>query len=91
MATRKGDPAGRGSDSSRNGASAKTILTEDGEIDIAVPRDRAGSFEPLLIAKGQTRFDGFDDKILSLYARGMTVREIQGHLSELYGAEVSPD
>ncbi|WP_213256409.1 IS256 family transposase, partial [Bradyrhizobium sp. sBnM-33] len=74
-----------------NGTSAKTILTEDGEIDIAVPRDRAGSFEPLLIAKGQTRFDGFDDKILSLYARGMTVREIQGHLSELYGTEVSPD
>src|SRR5436190_1539027 len=71
--------------------SAKTLLTEDGEIDIAVPRDRAGSFEPLLIAKGQRRFDGFDDKILSLYARGMTVREIQGHLSELYGAEVSPD
>ena len=66
-------------------------MTEDGEIDIAVPRDRAGSFEPLLIAKGQTRFDGFDDKILSLYARGMTVREIKGHLSELYGAEVSPD
>ena len=56
-----------------------------------MPRDRAGSFEPLLIAKGQTRFDGFDDKILSLYARGMTVREIQGHLAELYGAEVSPD
>jgi transposase-like protein len=87
----KGDPAGRGSGNSRNGTSAKTVLTEDGEIDIAVPRDRAGSFEPLLIAKGQTRFDGFDDKILSLYARGMTVREIQGHLSELYGAEVSPD
>ncbi len=87
----KGDPAGRGSGNSRNGTSAKTVLTEDGEIDIAVPRDRAGSFEPLLIAKGQTRFDGFDDKILSLYARGMTVREIRGHLSELYGAEVSPD
>src|SRR6266702_1272017 len=87
----KGDPAGRGSGNSRNGASAKTILTEDGEVEIAVPRDRAGSFEPLLIAKGQRRFDGFDDKILSLYARGMTVREIQGHLAELYGAEVSPD
>ena len=67
------------------------MLTEDGEIEIAVPRDRAGSFEPQLIAKGQTRFDGFDDKILSLYARGMTVREIQGHLAELYGTEVSPD
>src|SRR3954466_8527708 len=87
----KGDPAGRGSGNSRNGTSAKTVLTEDGEIDIAVPRDRAGSFEPQLIAKGQTRFDGFDDKILSLYARGMTVREIQGHLLELYGTEVSPD
>src|SRR5882724_11816763 len=87
----KGDPAGRGSGNSRNGTSAKTILTEDGQIDIAVPRDRAGSFEPLLIAKGQTRFDGFDDKILSLYARGMTVREIQGHLAELYATDVSPD
>jgi len=87
----KGDPAGRGSGNSRNGASSKTILTEEGEIEISIPRDRAGSFEPQLIAKGQTRFDGFDDKILSLYARGMTVREIQGHLAELYGAEVSPD
>ena len=67
------------------------MLTEDGEVEIAVPRDRAGSFEPQLIAKGQTRFDGFDDKILSLYARGMTVREIQGHVAELYGTEVSPD
>jgi transposase-like protein len=66
-------------------------LTEDGEVEIAVPRDRAGSFEPQLIAKGQTRFDGFDDKILSLYARGMTVREIQGHVAELCGTEVSPD
>lgn len=80
----KGDPAGRGSGNSRNGTSPKTLLTEDGEIAIAVPRDRAGSFEPQLVAKGQTRFDGFDDKILSLYARGMTVREIQGHLAELY-------
>jgi len=87
----KGDPAGRGSGNSRNGTSSKSILTEDGEIEITVPRDRAGSFEPQLIAKGQTRFDGFDDKILSLYARGMTVREIQGHLAELYRAEVSPD
>src|SRR4029077_528418 len=87
----KGDPTGRGSGNSRNGTSPKTILTDDGEIDNAGPRDGAGSFEPLLIAKGQTRFDGFDDKILSLYARGMTVREIQGHLAELYGTEVSPD
>src|ERR1700757_1802771 len=87
----KGDLAGRGKGNSRNGTSSKTILTENGEIAIAIPRDRAGSFEPQLIAKGQTRFDGFDDKIVSLYARGMTVREIQGHLSELYGTEVSPD
>jgi len=87
----KGDPAGRGKGNSRNGTSSKTVLTEDGEVEIAVPRDRAGSFEPQLIAKGQTRFDGFDDKILSLYARGMTVREIQGHVAELYGTEVSPD
>jgi transposase-like protein len=87
----KGDPAGRGTGNNRNGASSKTLLTEDGEVEIAVPRDRAGSFEPQLVPKGQTRFDGFDDKILSLYARGMTVREIQGHLAELYGVEVSPD
>jgi transposase-like protein len=87
----KGDPAGRGSGNSRNGTSSKTLLTEDGEVEISVPRDRAGSFEPQLIPKGKTRFDGFDDKILSLYARGMTVREIQGHLSELYGVDVSPD
>jgi putative transposase len=87
----KGDPAGRGSGNSRNGTSAKTVLTEDGEVQIEVPRDRAGTFEPLLIAKGQTRFEGFDDKIISLYARGMTVREIQGHLAELYGTDVSPD
>ena len=87
----RGDPAGRGSGNSRNGTSSKTVLTEDGEIEISVPRDRVGSFEPQLIGKRQTRFDGFDDKILSLYARGMTVREIQGHLAKLYGVEVSPD
>ena len=87
----KGDPAGRRSGNSRNGGSAKTLLSDDGEIEISVPRDRAGSFEPQLIAKGQTHFDGFDDRILSLYARGMTVREIQGHLTEIYGIEVSPD
>jgi transposase-like protein len=87
----KGDLAGRGKGNSRNGTSSKTILTEDGEVEIAVPRDRVGSFEPQLIAKGQTHFSGFDDKILSLYARGMTVREIQGHLAELYATDVSPD
>jgi hypothetical protein len=87
----KGDPAGRGSGNNRNGVSSKTVLTDGGEIEIAVPRDRAGTFEPQLIPKGQTRFEGFDDKILSLYARGMTVREIQGHLTGLYGIDVSPD
>jgi putative transposase len=87
----KGDPAGRGSGNSRNGFSSKTLKGEDGEIELAVPRDRQGSFEPQLVAKGQTHFEGFDDKVISLYARGMTVREIQGHLQELYGLEVSPD
>jgi putative transposase len=87
----KGDAAGRGTGNSRNGYSDKTVLTEDGEIDIAVPRDRNGSFEPVIVAKGERRLDGFDDRIVSLYARGMTVREIQGHLQELYGVEVSPD
>ena len=87
----KGDPAGRGSGNNRNGVSSKTVLMDDGEIEIGVPRDRAGTFEPQLIPKGQTRFEGFDDRILSLYARGMTVREIQGHLAELYGIDVSPD
>jgi putative transposase len=87
----KGDPAGRGSGNNRNGFSPKTVLTDDGELEISMPRDRAGTFEPQLIPKGQTRFDGFDDKIVSLYARGMTVREIQGHLTELYGIDVSPD
>jgi putative transposase len=87
----KGDPAGRGSGNNRNGVSSKTVLTDDGEVEISVPRDRAGTFEPLLIPKGQTRFEGFDDRISSLYARGMTVREIQGHLTEIYGIDVSPD
>jgi putative transposase len=87
----KGDPAGRGTGNSRNGTSDKTVLTEDGEIDIAVPRDRQGSFEPVIVPKGERRLDGFDDRIVSLYARGMTVREIRGHLRELYGVEVSPD
>lgn len=72
-----GDPAGRGTANSRNRTTSKTVLTKDGEVEISIPRDRAGSFEPQLIAKGQTRFDGFDDEILSLYARRTTVREIQ--------------
>lgn len=73
----------------RNGYSPKTIKGTFGEATIAVPRDRKGEYEPILIAKGQTRFNGFDDKILTLYARGMTVRDIQEALQELYGVEVS--
>lgn len=74
----------------RNGKSRKTLKGEFGELSIEIPRDRHGSFEPQLIPKHQTRWAGFDDKILSLYARGMTVREIQSHLEEMYGTEVSP-
>jgi putative transposase len=74
----------------RNGKSKKTLKGEFGELPIDVPRDRLGSFEPQLIPKHQTRWSGFDDKIISLYARGMTVREIQAHLQEMYGTEVSP-
>ena len=74
----------------RNGSSAKTLKGDFGALPIDIPRDRDGSFEPQLVAKHQTRWTGFDDKILSLYARGMTVREIQGHLEEMYGTEVSP-
>jgi putative transposase len=80
------NPAGN----ARNGKSSKTLKGEFGELPIEIPRDRNGSFEPQLIPKHQTRWNGFDDKILSLYARGMTVREIQGHLEEMYEAEVSP-
>ena len=74
----------------RNGKSKKTLKGEFGELPIEVPRDRNGTFEPQLIPKHQTRWAGFDDKIISLYSRGMTVREIQSHLEEMYGAEVSP-
>ena len=75
----------------RNGVSAKTVLTEDGPVPIEVPRDREGSFEPLLIPKHERRFTGFDDKIVAMYARGMTVREIQGFLAEQYATEVSAE
>ena len=74
----------------RNGSSAKTIKGEFGAMPIAIPRDRDGSFEPVIIPKGQTRFPGFDDRVISLYSRGLTTREIQGHLEEIYGVEVSP-
>jgi transposase-like protein len=75
----------------RNGSSGKTVLTDDGSLAIAVPRDREGTFAPRLLPKHERRFAGFDDKILALYARGMTVREIQGFLAEMYAVEVSPD
>jgi transposase-like protein len=87
----KGDRAGKTASNHRNGTSKKTLLGESGPMEIEVPRDREGTFEPQLIKKGQRRFDGFDQKILAMYARGMTVREIQGFLKEQYGAEVSPD
>ena len=75
----------------RNGTSSKTVLTDDGPLPIAIPRDREGSFEPRLIGKHERRFTGFDDKIIALYARGLTVREIQAFLAEMYATDVSPD
>jgi putative transposase len=86
----KHDPAGYNSGNSRNGTTSKTVKGEFGELEIQTPRDRNGSFEPQILAKRQMRFDGFDDKILSLYARGLSTREIQAHLQEMYGVEVSP-
>ena len=84
------DAAGDNSGNSRNGTTPKTIKGKRGQVRIEVPRDRNAEFEPQLVKKNQTRFDGFDEKIISLYARGMTQREIQGHLEEIYGVEVSP-
>jgi putative transposase len=86
----KHDPAGKNSGNSRNGTSPKTLKGEFGKLDLATPRDRNGSFEPQIVAKGQRRFEGFDQAIISLYSRGMTTREIEGHLLEIYGVEVSP-
>jgi putative transposase len=79
-----------GAGNHRNGYSKKTVLTDTGKLELDIPRDRRGNFEPQLIAKYQRRFPGFDEKIVSMYARGMSVREMQGHLRELYGNEVSP-
>jgi putative transposase len=87
----KGDPAGRGSPNSRNGSSPKTLATEVGEVPLAVPRDRAGTFEPRLVPKGSRRAGGLDDMIISLYAGGMTVRDIQHHLERTLGTELSHD
>lgn len=86
----KHDPVGHNSGNSRNGATSKTLKGDFGEIELETPRDRNGSYEPKIIGKGQRRFTGFDDKILSMYARGMSTREIQGHLEEIYKVEVSP-
>ncbi len=86
----KHDPVGNNSGNSRNGKTTKKLSGEFGEMDLETPRDREGSFEPQMITKYQTRFNGFDDKIISMYARGMSTREIEGHLKESYGVEVSP-
>jgi putative transposase len=86
----KHEPAGRNGGNSRNGTSRKTLKTEQGPLPIEVPRDRDSRFEPQIISKGQTRFTGFDDKIIALYARGLPTREIQAHLEEIYGVDVSP-
>jgi transposase-like protein len=80
-----------GEENHRNGYSRKTVVGESGAMEIAIPRDREGSFEPLLIAKGQRRFEGFDEKIIAMYARGMTVREIQGFLLDQYKVDVGAD
>jgi len=86
----KNDRVGYGNGNSRNGKSRKTLKSEQGEVEIAVPRDRQGSFEPQLVRKHQTRWDGLDEKIIALYSRGMTVRDIQAQLEEMYGVDVSP-
>lgn len=85
--SRPNEPRGN----ARNGTSRKTLKTDHGNLELLVPRDRTGEFEPQIVKKGQRRFTGFDDKILSMYARGMTTRDIQGHLEDIYGIEVSPE
>lgn len=87
---RPGEARPDGQSNHRNGTTPKTVITDTGEVAIDVPRDRQGSFEPLLIGKHERRFTGFDDKIVAMYSRGMIVREIQGHLAEMYAVEVSP-
>ena len=87
----KGDPAGQGSGNSRNGSTPKRVGTEVGDIDFATPRDRNGTFDPKLVGKGQRRLDGLADMIISLYAKGMTVRDLQHHLQSTLGSELSPE
>jgi transposase-like protein len=84
------EPKGHGTGNNRNGKGEKTVQSETGALDIKVPRDRNGTFEPKLIKKRQRRLEGFDDKVLALYSRGLSTRDIQGQLEELYGVEVSP-
>jgi len=86
-----GDAAGRGSGNSRNGTTAKTVLTDAGPVELDTPRDRNGSFEPQIVRKGQRRLDGIDKIVLGLYAKGMTTRDITAHLAEIYDVDVSPD
>ncbi len=85
----KGDPAGNGSGNSRNGRSPKTVSTTNGPVELAVPRDRNGSFEPAIVPKRARRLGNIDEAILSLYSRGMTTRDIESHLHEVYGVNVS--
>ncbi|MEU2013878.1 IS256 family transposase [Nocardia sp. NPDC019302] len=87
----KGDPAGRGSGNNRNGSTSKTVLTDIGAVAVSVPRDRNGSFTPQIVPKHARRLAGFNEQILSLYARGMSVRDIRSHLQQMYGVEVSGD
>jgi putative transposase len=86
-----GEERGEGNANRRNGSSKKTVLTGSSKVTLSIPRDRAGTFDPKLIAKYQRRFPDFDEKIISMYARGMSAREIRGHLEELYGIDVSAD
>lgn len=83
--------APKGQTNRRNGNSLKTVRTNHGEVELAIPRDREGTFEPQLVPKHERHFDGFDDKIISMYARDMSTRDIRDHLQEIYGVEVSPD
>jgi putative transposase len=87
----KGDPKPQGESNHRNGSSRKTVMGESGAVTLDIPRDRDGTFDPQLVRKGQRRIDGMDQKILSMYARGMTVREIQAHLRELYATDISAE
>lgn len=87
----KHDVLGYGSGNSRNGCSEKTVKGDRGKMRVKIPRGRKGDFDPILIKKGESRIEGFDDKVISMYSRGMSTREIQSHLEEIYGVSASPD